>query len=194
MSSKFRAPQWQTWHHDGIDLNKIRTTDNQILQADSIINFTMVSTKKDFSILEIGPADGGVCSELISKFNNISSYTLVDDNSMLNICKRRLSNFNSINYIEIDNISNLKDTKFDLLISNHCIEETPLTYQIFVYDTFFKNVDEVFILCNTAHSNTWGEFDPAYLESRMREYFNTTISDGHRLSRATQKIYYGSKS
>lgn len=187
----YRCKQWQTWHEGSVNLNGIRSIENQYLQAECIIQYTTLQNNNNYSIIEIGPADGGTCYELLSKNSNITSYTLVDDISMLNICKERLKQFNVVNYVEINDILTLKNIKFNLLISNHCLEETPKNYQQLVYDTFFPNTKEVFILCNTVHSNMWGEFDAFHLESNMKKFYNVYVYDGHRLSRNTQKIYYG---
>lgn len=193
---KFRCNQWEQWHSEGIDLEKVRTIQSHKTQAKKIEEITSLLKSNSYSILEIGPADGGVCFNLLeTNSDKISSYTLVDDKSMLKICKSRLSDHNQVNYIEIENIESLKDNKYDLLVSSYCLEETPREYQELVFNTFFPNVNEIFILANTKHSNTWGEFDASILESNISKYLNLNVSPApaDASTASTQYLYYGSK-
>lgn len=188
---KSRLPKWEEWHKNTTPLNYVRSTENQIEQSKSISSITKLSSIDGCSVIEIGPADGGTAKHLLENNKNIKNYTLVDDLTMLNNCKDNLSEFNFIKYVPIDSLKEIENNNYDILISNHCLEETPKEYQEYIYKTFFPNVNEVFILCNTEHSDMWGEFNSDYLKDSLNNYFNSVnVLPGHKLSRDNQKIFY----
>lgn len=188
----YRLPQWAKWHNKGVDLNVIRTTSNQIKQAETIISLTSLSKLDNASIIEIGPADGGVCNELMKKFNSIiSKYVLVDDTTLLDKCKNTLNQYQQIEYVKIDDVTTVNDTHFNLFISSHCLEETPKSYQELIYDKFFAISDEIFVLCNIVPKKTWNQFDPKELENAIKRRHEVSITPGHQLSTHEQRIFYG---
>lgn len=188
---KNRLPKWEEWHKSTTPLNYVRSTENQIEQSKSISSITRLSSIDECTVIEIGPADGGTAKDLLINNKNIKNYTLVDDLTMLDDCKKNLSEFDCINYVPIESLNEIENNSYNILISNHCLEETPKEYQEYIYKTFFPNVNEVFILCNTKHSDMWGEFNPDYLKDNLNNYFSSiNVLPGHKLSRESQKIFY----
>lgn len=195
---------WSKWHVDGISLDGVRSLDNEVCQAEYISKITSIKSTDAISILEIGPADGGMALNLLLDYNSkIHNYTVVDDQSMLTPCSVTLAKYKQVNYIPIKDILTLADKDFDLLIANHCLEETPVHYQHMIYKTFFPNIDEVFLLCSTAKPGEPGYgstdtifegFDQKQLEIELENNFSTVkVMPGHKLSRDHQKLFYGKR-
>jgi len=194
---QLRSSTWKSWHKKGISLDKAISKRDQSEQVKLITKMATIKIKKRYSILEIGPGDGGVCEKLLKKYNkNITSYTLVDDIFMLNFCKKRLKRYKQVKYVSIENIDTIKGEKFKLLISNHCLAETTYDYRNYIYNTFFKNSREIFILDDITEgkqfNNSKGYFTGLILS--LTKYFNIiTITGGHKYSRKNQEAIYATK-
>ena len=197
----YTTSTWEKWHtHGEVSkvLKDVRSLNNEVCQAEYVNKITNIQTADTFSILEIGPADGGMALNLLLDHNSkIHNYTVVDAQSMLTPCSVTLAKYKQVNYIPIKDVLTIADTSFDLLIANHCLEETPVHYQHMIYKTFFPNVNEVFLLCSTGITGFPGDewvFDQKHLESELQNNFSTVeILPGHRLSRDHQKVFYGKK-
>lgn len=201
-TTKYTTDLWSKWHKEGTPLSKVRSLKNEVCQAEYVSKITNIKSTDTISILELGPADGGMALNLLLDYNSkIHNYTVVDDESMLTLCSVTLAKYKQVNYIPIKDILTLADKDFDLLIANHCLEETPVHYQHMIYKTFFPNINEVFLLCSTAKpgDSDYGStdiifegFDQKQLETELKNNFSTVkVMPGHRLSRSHQKLFYG---
>ena len=97
-----------------------------------------VSMKQhNMTILEIGAGNGRLCQLVLKNYGEyIKKYVIVEDkNRILNIQKNYLSDFNNVEYVEIDDVEKINEN-FDLFISNNCLEETPHEYQNFIFEKF----------------------------------------------------------
>jgi len=192
------SKQWEIWHNSGINPEIVVNIQDQILQFDLVSKITKLSSAHSYSIIEIGPFNGTLCKQILSVYsNNIKSYTLIDNVKMLENCKNNLKNFQQVIYCTIENIDKLVNTKYNLFISNHCLSETTIDYQNYVFNNFFKNCNEVFILDNINPSKQFfvdDINDYKYIEriSDVLKKLNHTmvVSNGHKLSRLTQKLIY----
>ena len=97
------------------------------------------------SILEVGCGFGGLAQEILKKIN--VSYTVVDNEVMLNQAKRFLAD--TVEYIDAEKIETLQDRKFKLFISNFCLSEVPLEYQKYVVENIIRNCQIIFIIDRT---------------------------------------------
>ena len=109
--------------------------------AEMIINEINVQD----SILEIGCGFGGLAQEILKKIN--VSYTVVDNEIMLNQAKRFLAD--TVEYIEAKKIETLQGRKFGLFISNFCLSEVPPEYQKYVVKNIICNCQVIFIIDRT---------------------------------------------
>jgi hypothetical protein len=195
---QLRSDRWEKWHTTGVDPNIVVSIDNQRLQFELISKTTNVGNIVSYDIIEIGPFNGMLCKQLLLVYgNNINSYTIVDDTKMLTLCRNNLKEFTQVHYCTIDDIHTLTNIKYNLFISNHCLSETTISYQNYIFDTFFKNCQEVFILDTVNKSAQFFDSDIIKYEyiERMcdvlkRLNYHIRISDGHKLSRSHQKLIY----
>lgn len=189
-----RSKAWQDWHTKKIEpreVSRLCDIDEQFIMLE---NTTSIKEKSKHCIIEIGPADGSLCKHIMTKYKDrIDNYTLIDDISMLDICKNNLSGFENINYVTIDDIETLDTELYTIFISNHCLAETTSAYRKYIYDSIINKSQEVFILDDTSsgkHFNKDGNYSNELTESLNKLFDNVTISDGHQYSRKTQKLFY----
>ena len=194
---QFRSTTWEKWHKHKTYFHDVYHIKGQKQQAKLISNMTTIARKKKYSILEIGPGDGGLCKELLKKYNDcISSYTIVDDIKMLTFCKENLKAYKQIKYIPIEDIDTIKDIKFKLLISNNCLSEITYSYRSYIYDTFFENCREVFILDSIADSKQFTqskEYFTDLISNLVKHFKTTTVTTGHKYNYEHQKTIYATK-
>ena len=146
--------QYTTLLEHGID------KPSQYTQFDLLEEY--VSMKRhNMTILEIGAGNGKLCQFVLKNYGEyIKKYVIVEDKyRILNIQKNYLSDFNNVEYVEIDDVENINEN-FDLFISSNCLEETPHNYQHFIFNKFLGkapmwplktpicNCSEVFIIQN----------------------------------------------
>lgn len=116
--------------------------------------------KPQNSILEIGCGYGGLCSEILKRVS--ISYTVIDNEKMLKQAKKFLGE--EIEYIDATEIDSILNRKFDLLISNFCLTETPLEYLEYVLKNIIKNCQQILIT----------DSEDELLEKYLKEYFTIT--------------------
>ena len=77
--------QWEIWHNDRVDLAGVLSAKSQKCQLKLVEDWTGLASNEKYSIVEIGPGNGGLCSHILSKYSNsITKYTLVDAEFMIN--------------------------------------------------------------------------------------------------------------
>jgi len=189
-----RSNTWESWHRKKVEPRKVSRICDIDEQFTMIENTTSIQEKPNHCIIEIGPADGTLCKYIITKYDNrIDNYTLIDDVSMLDICKNNLLEFDNITYVSIDDIETVNTELYTIFISNHCLAETTQSYRKYIYDNIISKSQEVFILDDTStgkHFNTDGNYKNELTESLNKLFDNVTISDGHKYSMKTQKLFY----
>tara|TARA_Y100000310_G_scaffold229427_1_gene231847 strand:+ start:61 stop:729 length:669 start_codon:yes stop_codon:yes gene_type:complete len=153
MGSKIKAfynykEKWVRWN-DGSS-----SPEGQIEQADYIIKYTKLKNSNKFSIIEIGPNNAIMIKTLLEKCpEKIDRVVLVDGPPQIEKCKYRLRHYNQVEYYVPEDLNSVEGN-FDLLVSCHCLAETTLEYQNYIYDKFFPVCNEVFIL--QTKSKTFG--------------------------------------
>jgi phospholipid N-methyltransferase len=95
------------------------------------------------SVLEIGPGNGSFAKEIMDEYN-VSSYTFLDIPNGLPYLKETFKD--SCNYVSCYDYKTLFDTKFDILISNICIPETPKEYREDLLSNILPNCKASMIL------------------------------------------------
>tara|TARA_B100001123_G_C15315524_1_gene1026008 strand:+ start:1940 stop:2563 length:624 start_codon:yes stop_codon:yes gene_type:complete len=146
--------QWQDWA-DKVNWqvpNAISTPHHQLEQVHLITEYTGLKDSDKFSIVEIGPHDGTMASGLLKHCSEkIERLVLVDGSPMIEKCKDRLSGWEQVEYCLVEDSASIEG-EFDLLVSCHCLAETTLEYQNYIYNKFFPVCKEVFILQTTSAS------------------------------------------
>jgi len=138
---------------DSLDLDNLSDKDKQLLANVSRISkvenyiklfLDKVDIKEDMNILEIGPGYGYFCNLFLS-YKKVKSYCLVDNNSMLRICKHTLIRKENVFLIEARKIFD-SDKRFDCLISTNCFSELPNQFRYRLYNHVFNLCDKAFII------------------------------------------------
>jgi 2-polyprenyl-3-methyl-5-hydroxy-6-metoxy-1,4-benzoquinol methylase len=109
-------------------------------QLGKLISLVELENKK---ILELGGGIGGLAKMIMKAYPSVS-YTMVDNSSMLRFAKDYLATEN-LNYIDVTTLNDISTT-YDLFISVHCLTETPIEYQEFIYAKLFPLCRQVFII------------------------------------------------
>ena len=114
--------------------------------SDLIIYF---KTLDNFRICEIGVGYGGQ-SRIIMSYFNIKDYTYVDLESPLSLTSKYMNKFddidkNKLNFITMDE---LKNNKYDLIISNYAFSELTRNVQDIYTDKIIKNSSHGYITYN----------------------------------------------
>lgn len=94
------------------------------------------------SILEIGGGYGGLAQEILKIIP--VSYTIVENKVMLIQAKKFLGD--KVEYIEAGKIEALRERKFTMFISFHCLSETPPEYRRYILENIIKNCRKIAIL------------------------------------------------
>lgn len=92
--------------------------------------------------LEIGCGYGGLAHEIL-KIRKVS-YTVVDNEPMLNQAKKLLGN--RVTYVDAKDIKILRKKRFGLFISYNCLSETPFEYRDYIFRNILENCRKVSIL------------------------------------------------
>tara|TARA_R110002051_G_scaffold191236_1_gene260010 strand:- start:921 stop:1616 length:696 start_codon:yes stop_codon:yes gene_type:complete len=137
---------WREWasfagYSNEFPEGRVSLTHGQIAQAAAVEKYCGIPD----TIIEIGPNNGMLAKTLLDKFGDkISRYVLVDGDEPLEWARKTLSEYNQIEYVTPPEIPDIKGT-FGLFITCHCLPETPVVYQKFIYDTFFSRCNKLFI-------------------------------------------------
>lgn len=103
------------------------------------------------NIVEIGGGYGGLCL-ILSNFIKFDSYTLVDLPEAADLANKYLSNFENvypkINCVSCDNLSKIKDKKFDLCIAINSLSECNIDTQIDYFKKFISKSNYSYIVRN----------------------------------------------
>lgn len=156
---------------DNLIIRKTMTPSKYKTFADIVVN----KLNPQNSILEIGCGYGGLCSEILKRIN--ISYTVIDNEKMLNQAQKFLGE--KVEYIDATEIDTILGRKFDLLISNFCLTETPLEYLKYVLKNIIKNCHKILV---TDHENE-------LIEKYLQEYFTITKTEHNK--NANQFMYVG---
>jgi len=132
---------------------------------------------ENMDILEIGCGFGGLCYTVHQ--NKVpKSYTVVDNPEMLKFTKETLKGIENISFINAPDMDTINwgERKYDLLISNYCISETPKEYQDFVFEKVFPVCGNIFMLDGDKKSDY-----PNRLKLALAENFSNVVLDGYCL-------------
>lgn len=113
-------------------------------------------------IVEIGGGYGGQAKIILD--SGVISYTLIDIDPTLQLCKKYLSNF-SYNNVEFVKADSIKINSYDTVISNWCLSEFDKEGMSFYIESIIKHCSQGYFLMNT-----WDD-RREYLLSEMRKYF-----------------------
>lgn len=130
-------------------------------QAENIMN----SFKDIKTVLEIGGGFGGLAKLLMNVYQE---YTMVDNEKMLNLVRE---NDVKAELIDAKDIEVMKNRKFDLIISNHCLSETPPEYHNWVGVNIFPNCKNIFII----DDKTMEEYIQRYFDFEKKIYKEPNI-------------------
>ena len=102
----------------------------------------------DMNICEIGCGYGGQCKILHSAFN-IKNYTMIDLPESLGLAVKYLkeSDIKPMTY-SISELEKLKNTSYDLVLSNYMFSETSSIYQKSYLNNIIKNSKNGLLICN----------------------------------------------
>jgi len=116
----------------------------------------------NFNIVEIGTGYGGQAKIILD--SNIISYTAIDVEPTLNLCKKYLNsfNYNNITFYDTNSII-IKD--YDLVISNWCLSEFNEEGIKYYIDTIIKHCNNGYFLMNI-----WDE-RKQFLLDYLKQYF-----------------------
>ena len=140
--------QWEGWANQvrWMDPTAISVSSRQVEQVYLIAKHTLLLSTDKFSVLEIGPHDATMAIELLKRFGDkIDRMVLVDGAPMLQKCQAVLKKYKQVEYCRVEEVATIEG-EFDLLVSCHCLSETTLEYQNFIYNKFFPVCNELFVL------------------------------------------------
>lgn len=129
---------------------------------------------KPRSILELGGGYGGL-AEKILKISDKTTYTIVDNDIMLELAKETLGN--RVRYIDANDVGSLTTERFDLLIANHCLSETPIEYREWVGMNIFPLCEKIFITDDTSVESLL-KLSHCYTKEKYLDYKNLFIFKG----------------
>jgi len=126
------------------------------------------------TILEIGCGYGGLAQEILKRIS--VSYTVVDNESMLNQTKKFLGN--GVEYVTADRIETLHGREFELFIAHACLSEFPFEYRKYVLKDIMKNCRKVSVIdCDDNAKPSQKQLEegwemlPAITEYYLNKYF-----------------------
>lgn len=147
------------------------------------------------SVLEIGCGYGALARKILNRIS--VSYSVVDNEAMLNQTKKNLGN--EVEYIVADKIETLWGRKFNLFIAHACLSEFPFEYRKYVLKDIMKNCQKASVIDFDDNAKPhrrliregW-EMLPAITEHYLNEYF--VIEKIKRENcRQTQYIFFGER-
>ena len=98
------------------------------------------------NILEVGPGSGKFAL-MLSRNYNITNYSILDLDKNIKAAKAKLTNNNiSSDFTVSQDYTNLFGRKFDLLVSNVCLSETPAYYREDLLANVLPTCNKVFII------------------------------------------------
>ncbi len=174
---------WEGWAGQvrWMDPTAISVSTRQKEQVYLLAKHTLLRTAETFSILEIGPHDATMAMELLKHFGDkIDRMVLVDGAPMLEKCRAVLKGWAQVEYNSIEEVETIEGA-FDLMVSCHCLSETPLDYQNFLFDKFFPVCNELFVLQTASReyrpaSSAFGALRAPFhdnLVAKAKKYFTT---------------------
>lgn len=118
----------------------------------------------NFNIVEIGSGYGGQGKIILD--SGIESYSMIDLEPTLNLCKHYLNlfDYDNVNYQTSDNI---KQQSYDLVISNWCLSEFDEAGMEFYIETVIKHCNNGYFLMNTWDSRK------QFIISALKPYFSS---------------------
>lgn len=130
------------------------------------------------TVLEIGCGYGGFAKEFLKRYPHIEQYVVVDHPQMLRFTKETFGDYDKIVYLSVGEEAKeiISNSNFDLLISNHCISETPGEYQDWIAGTVFDNVTKAFIIDGDLTQTKFNQW--LYYELNKR-FESVTIQDSN---------------
>ena len=133
---------------------------------------------KPRSIIEFGPGIGGVCDNLMLHLD-LDTYVLVDNGPMLELAMDHVVD-DPARFVDAKDVATLTGTKFDLLIAEYCLSETPDEYKDYVLDNIVPNCSNVWIKDVDKDGK---------IEQKLNKLFSVTISPDVK----TVKLFVGKR-
>jgi hypothetical protein len=117
----------------------------------------------NFNIVEIGSGYGGQAKIILD--SDIKSYSMIDLEPTLNLCKYYLSLFNYKN-VKFQTSDNIKQASYDLVISNWCLSEFDETGMEFYIENVIKYCNNGYFLMNS-----WDHRKQFFIDA-LKPYFS----------------------
>jgi SAM-dependent MidA family methyltransferase len=86
-------------------------------------------------ILEVGAGTGYLARDILNEYKNVE-YSILDLENHFPVIKNTLKDFPHVNYIPSRIYEEIFDHDWDMLVSTHCLSETPDYY----YSNIFQNI------------------------------------------------------
>lgn len=125
---------------------------------------------QNLNVIEIGSGYGGQAKIILD--HGVKTYTCVDVKQPLNLCRKYISlfNYNNINYINTDDISQNNFDNYDLVISNWCLSEFDNQGIEFYIDTIIKNCKLGYFLMNC-----WDIEKQNFIKYKLSNHFKIEV-------------------
>ena len=117
----------------------------------------------NFNIVEIGSGYGGQAKIILD--SGISSYSMIDLEPTLDLCKFYLSHYDYEN-VNFYTSNNIKQQTYDLVISNWCLSEFDETGMLFYIENVIKYCNNGYFLMNS-----WDHRKDFFIQS-LKPYFS----------------------
>jgi len=118
----------------------------------------------DFNIVEIGSGYGGQAKIILD--SGVKSYSMIDLEPTLNLCKYYLSLFNYDN-VKFQTADNIKQNSYNLVISNWCLSEFDESGMQFYIETIIKHCNYGYFLMNA-----WDHRKQFFIDA-LKPYFSS---------------------
>lgn len=128
-----------------------------------------------FSVLEIGGGYGGFCRALLLLCPDVVKYTMLDHVAMRRLSQFFLEGQAKVEFVDLEDTSKLFSRRFDLVVSNYCLSETPVEFRQLLYSGIFPAADRLFVIDG-------GKGDEPFLEellAEMRKGFSSVEDIGY---------------
>lgn len=137
--------------YPGLELPVCDLLEEKGVQRNTVMCLTQIShllahfpDLEQAKVLEMGGAFGNFC-RVLHKVADVSSYTMLDTPVMLPFAQKYLE-YHGIEAKYVDSPQKLVRNKFDLLIANLCLGQTPEEYREYIGEKIFPRCQRCFII------------------------------------------------
>lgn len=162
-----------TWGENSLDVRKNFTNQNNMYLEH------VAKIKNDFkngNVIEIGPGNGKFAC-LLSKKYSIKKYTLLDLERVVHHSETRMRKYNPEVLIEVNFAEEFEKCffkKYDLLVSNVCIPETPKEYRRTLLNNLIPNCKSSIII---GQLDETGEGYKKWIINLFEENYDNVLCD-----------------